>query len=86
MTNDQERSFLISLSGSPSSEFGDVTWEKSPYSGSQGNCPQFAKLAHGLTAVRDSKNASGPALVFTAGEMAALARGVKDGMLDEYTV
>lgn len=48
----------------------DVRWLKSSYSASgQGNC---VELAHGMDAVRDSKNPRGP--VLTADVRALLAR------------
>jgi hypothetical protein len=44
-----------------------TTWRKSSYSGEpQGNCVEVA-LAPTGAAVRDSKNATGPTLAFSAG-------------------
>jgi len=45
---------------------GDLTrvqWRKSSYSGNSGNCVEVAMLDNGV-AVRDSKNAHGPVLLF----------------------
>ena len=44
-------------------------WVKSSHSGpTGGNCVEVAGLRNGLVAVRDSRRASGPALVFPARE------------------
>ncbi|MEV5839646.1 DUF397 domain-containing protein, partial [Nocardia sp. NPDC052112] len=43
----------------------DVTWFKSTRSGANGDCVEVAFLPNTLVGVRDSKNPSGPALVFT---------------------
>lgn len=57
-----------------------ATWIKSSYSGSNGgNCVEVAKLSSGRRGIRDSKNPTGPALVFTLGEWNAFIEGVKDG-------
>lgn len=45
-----------------------LKWEKSSYSGSDGNCVEVAKLAGDGRAVRDSKDAEGPALRFGSGQ------------------
>ena len=46
---------------------GTVTWKKSSYSGSDGNCVEVAELPRDGYAIRDSKDAEGPALRFAAG-------------------
>ena len=54
-----------------------VVWRKSSYSGPDGgNCIQVAGLP-GATAVRDSKDPDGPALLFTPAEWAAFTARVK---------
>lgn len=51
--------------------FEDVTWHKSSYSnGNGGDCVELAQVS-GLAAVRDSKNPSGPALVFSQSALTA---------------
>ncbi|MFD8562423.1 DUF397 domain-containing protein [Streptosporangium canum] len=61
-------------------ELDTATWRKSTRSGSDGgNCVEVAELPHGHRGVRDSKNPSGPALVFTPEEWNAFIGGVKDG-------
>lgn len=57
-----------------------VGWHKSSFSGGgNGNCVEVATLAAGWVAVRDSKDRSGPALVFTPGEWSAFLDGVRAG-------
>ncbi|MEO3788914.1 DUF397 domain-containing protein [Nonomuraea sp. B10E15] len=64
-------------------ELRAATWIKSSYSGSNGgNCVEVAELSHGHRAVRDSKNPTYPALIFTPGEWNAFISGVKSGEFD----
>ncbi|MDG4758782.1 DUF397 domain-containing protein [Micromonospora sp. WMMD710] len=42
-----------------------AAWRKSTRSGAQGNCVEVADNLRGVVAVRDSKDAQGPALTFT---------------------
>lgn len=61
-------------------ELADARWSKSSRSGTGGgNCVEVARLHDGLRAIRDSKNPTGPALVFTPAEWAAFTVGVHDG-------
>ena len=53
-------------------------WFKSSYSASNGQCVEAAFLDGGMVGVRDSKNPTGPALVFTPGEWAAFTASVAD--------
>ncbi|WP_067528942.1 DUF397 domain-containing protein [Nocardia uniformis] len=54
-------------------------WFKSSYSQHGGECVEVAHLDGGMIGVRDSKNPSGPALVFGPGEWSAFTAGVNDG-------
>jgi hypothetical protein len=54
----------------------DLAWIKSSWSLSNGDCVEVAVPAAGRVAVRDSKNASGPVLSFTAGEWKTFLAGV----------
>jgi hypothetical protein len=54
-------------------------WHKSTRSGGQGQCVEVATNLPGIVAVRDSKDRSGPSLVFTDGEWQAFLGGVTDG-------
>lgn len=58
----------------------EVTWRKSTRSGpTGGNCVEFARLADGSVALRNSRFPAGPALVFTSAEWDAFVGGTKDG-------
>lgn len=58
-------------------------WRKSSFSnGTGGDCVEVADLSHGGRAVRDSKDRSGPALIFTSAEWAAFTAGVRNGEFD----
>jgi hypothetical protein len=65
-------------------DLGTAVWRKSSRSNGNGgnNCVAVAFLTDGVTAVRDTKNPSGPALVFTRSEWDAFLGGVKDGEFD----
>ncbi|MFM9446197.1 DUF397 domain-containing protein [Streptomyces acidiscabies] len=55
-------------------------WRKSTYSGgSGGDCLEVADGHPSLTPVRDSKNPSGPALVFRTHSWAAFVEDLKQG-------
>lgn len=66
-------------------DLGKAVWRKSSRSNGNGgnNCVSVAFLSDGATAVRDSKNPSGPALLFTRAEWDAFLGGVKDGEFDD---
>ena len=56
-------------------DLSNAEWFKSSHSNNQGGeCVEVAHLA-GHVGVRDSKNPSGPALVFTQGEWQAFLAG-----------
>ncbi|MEU6043405.1 DUF397 domain-containing protein [Streptomyces griseus] len=60
-------------------------WYTSSYSGNGGQCVEVAtNLAtpHGIVPVRDSKNATGPALTVPATAFSAFVAGVRAGDLD----
>ncbi len=60
----------------------EIIWIVSSMSGSQGgNCVEVAFHGDGVL-VRDSKNPSGPTLVFTRNEWDAFVAGAKDGEFD----
>ena len=56
-----------------------LNWVKSSFSGNNGNCVEIASMQDGDLAVRDSKNADGPALCFGPGAWAAFVAGVHAG-------
>ncbi|WP_440066419.1 DUF397 domain-containing protein [Streptosporangium sp. OZ121] len=66
-----------------SQELSEARWVKSSLSGSDGgNCVETAVLSGGRRAVRDSKDKTGPALVFTRDEWNAFVGGVRLGEFD----
>jgi hypothetical protein len=55
-----------------------AVWRRSSFTqNGGGNCVEIAPLAEGHVGVRDSKNPTRPALVFTPGEWTAFLDGVK---------
>ena len=60
-----------------------ATWKKGSRSNGNGgnNCVEVAFL-DAAVAVRDSKDRSGPALVFTSAEWTAFVNSAKDGEFD----
>lgn len=68
--------------GVPAGELTGARWQKSSASNPSGNCVELAKLPDGEIAVRNSRDPSGPALVYTHAEIAAFIRGAKDGDFD----
>ncbi|MDH6109370.1 hypothetical protein P3T36_000142 [Kitasatospora sp. MAP12-15] len=61
----------LDLTGAP--------WRKSTYSGNGGQCVEVADGFAGIVPVRDSKDPSGPALVFPSDAFAAFVAGIKAG-------
>lgn len=68
--------------GMAAKDLREVTWQKSRYSNSQGECVEFAKLPGGEVAMRNSRFPDGPALVYTTAEMKAMLLGAKAGEFD----
>ncbi|MFH8383899.1 DUF397 domain-containing protein [Kitasatospora sp. NPDC018058] len=61
----------------------DASWRKSSYSGTNGGaCIEVADGFAGVMPVRDSKDPSGPALVFSAIAWQAFATAVRTGEFD----
>ncbi|WP_280357262.1 DUF397 domain-containing protein [Nocardia otitidiscaviarum] len=54
-------------------------WIKSSYSQHGGECVEVAYLDGGVVGVRDSKNPTGPALIFNASEWSAFTTRVSTG-------
>ncbi|MEC3916823.1 DUF397 domain-containing protein [Nocardia sp. CDC160] len=63
-------------------ELHEAAWFKSSHSGSQGDCVEVAWLGEGAVGVRDSKNPTGPALVFAAGQWDSFTAGVVAGAFE----
>lgn len=56
-------------------------WHKSSYSGTSANCVE-ASTDQAAVAVRDSKSANGPELMFTPQAWTAFVAGIKRGEFD----
>jgi hypothetical protein len=62
-------------------DFSNATWRKSTHSANNG-CVEVA-FVDGQVAIRDSKDRTGPMLVFTAPEWEAFIAGARDGEFDQ---
>jgi len=56
-----------------------VQWRKSSFSDNGGNCVELGEGIPGVAPVRDSKDPSGPALVFGVDAFAAFVDAIKAG-------
>ncbi|WP_040829799.1 DUF397 domain-containing protein [Nocardia jiangxiensis] len=63
-------------------DLSGAKWFKSSRSGSTKDCVEVAHLDGGLVGVRDSKNPTGPALVFDPSEWDAFNSTVMSGEFD----
>jgi hypothetical protein len=63
-------------------DLGRARWRKSRRSSANGQCLEVAQLDDAV-AVRDSKDRTGPVLVFEAAAWAAFIAGAKDGEFDQ---
>ncbi|MGC0419020.1 DUF397 domain-containing protein [Embleya sp. AB8] len=73
---------MRATNGDPADSFGSLTWVKSSASTAEGNCVELAALPGGEVAVRNSRFARGPALVYTRAELAAFVAGARNGEFD----
>ncbi|MEU6239330.1 DUF397 domain-containing protein [Kitasatospora sp. NPDC047058] len=60
-------------------DLSGVQWRKSTYSNGQGGCIEVSDGFSGLMPVRDSKDPSGPALVFPAEAWRSFVTAVRAG-------
>ncbi|AHH19163.1 hypothetical protein NONO_c43790 [Nocardia nova SH22a] len=60
-------------------DLSNAQWFKSSRSDGSRNCVEVAFLSNAVVGVRDSKNPTGPALVFSAAEWDAFTTGVAGG-------
>ncbi|TLG16364.1 DUF397 domain-containing protein [Nocardia cyriacigeorgica] len=56
-----------------------IEWFKSSYSSGGNECVEIAYLGRGEVGVRDSKNPTGPALIFSPTEWDAFLSATRDG-------
>ncbi|WP_067679358.1 DUF397 domain-containing protein [Nocardia miyunensis] len=66
-----------------SADLSDAKWFKSSRSQGGRECVEAAFLDGGMVGVRDSKNPTGPALVFAPGEWDAFTAGIQGGAFDQ---
>jgi hypothetical protein len=62
----------------PDIDLSHAAWHKSSYSNNGGACVEVATNLPGIVAVRDSKDPSGPSLVFGADSWQAFIHMMKD--------
>ncbi|WP_280242907.1 DUF397 domain-containing protein [Nocardia abscessus] len=60
-------------------DLSGAKWFKSSHSESGGQCVEVAWLDSARVGIRDSKNQTGPALVFNPSEWDTFTAGVRDG-------
>ncbi|MFY1597351.1 DUF397 domain-containing protein [Micromonospora sp. WMMD737] len=59
-------------------DFSRATWRKSTRTQQSGQCVEVARVGESV-GVRDSKDPTGPVLVFTPGQFAAFLEGAAEG-------
>lgn len=64
------------------SERESLAWLKAHSSTANGQCVEVAASALGNVAIRDSKDPSGPILVYTPSEFRAFLEGARNGEFD----
>ena len=69
-------------SGMPADRLTTAHWRKSQASNPSGSCVEIAELPGGRVAVRNSRDKSGPALIYPRAELAAFLLGIKNGEFD----
>ncbi|MQY20114.1 DUF397 domain-containing protein [Nocardia macrotermitis] len=64
-------------------DLSGAQWFKSSKSPSKDACVEVAWLSEGHVGIRDSKNPTGPALIFTPSEWDTFAADVRNGDLNQ---
>ncbi|GAB1817036.1 DUF397 domain-containing protein [Herbidospora sp. RD11066] len=65
-----------------SGQLRHAVWVKSSHSNPNGSCVEFARLPDGTTALRNSRDPEGPALVFGSEALTAMLTEIKSGRFD----
>ncbi|MGQ0774136.1 MAG: DUF397 domain-containing protein [Pseudonocardiales bacterium] len=65
-----------------SNNLSGAIWRKSSRSNGQASCVEIADLNGGYHAVRDSKNPTGPALIFPRTQWSVFTTGLHTGQFD----
>jgi Domain of unknown function (DUF397) len=68
--------------GMPADRLPMARWRKSQASNPSGSCVEIAELPGGNVAVRNSRDKSGPALIYPRAALAAFLRDAKNGEFD----
>jgi hypothetical protein len=68
--------------GMPADTLPAARWRKSSASNPSGCCVELAELPGQQIAVRNSRDRSGPALIYPRAEIAAFLRDLRDGRHD----
>ncbi|NKY29433.1 DUF397 domain-containing protein [Nocardia gamkensis] len=63
-------------------DLAGARWFKSSHSGGGADCVEVAHFVGGTVGVRDSKNPTGPALIFPPEQWDTFTTGVADGEFD----
>ncbi len=63
-------------------DLSQAMWFKSSRSSGTGECVEVAHLPHGTVGVRDSKNPTGPALIFSPTEWDTFTAAITHGRFD----
>lgn len=65
--------------------WSNLSWRKSRHSGAVGNCVELAPLAGSLIAVRDSRQPTGPFLVYPRTGLTAFVNWARAGRFHDRT-
>jgi Domain of unknown function (DUF397) len=66
----------------PTPDLSRAVWRTSTHSGGNGNCVEVAANLPGVVGVRDSKDRSGPVLIFGYAVWETFTAQLRDGALD----